>query len=214
VQDTPFAITTSNELLDPQHGTNLEAGIYHETALSSSLRGELSMSVYHMDMEDELDFNIETLRYINIGKSRHRGLEAGLALRGPRASTAFLNYTQQDATTRVGENSGNRLKAIPRHVLSGGLSAALLGPLEAGFLVSHARAIFLDDANTLKLPAYSRVDARVSYPVVGMRLFLDVRNVFDSKYSTTAFPDPSGSGAIYYHPAAGRTLDLGLRGGF
>jgi outer membrane receptor protein involved in Fe transport len=210
----PFAITTSNELLDPQHGTNLEAGIYHETALSSDLRGELSLSVYHMDMEDELDFDLQTLRYINIGKSRHRGLEAGLAVRGPHASTASFNYTQQDATTRVGENSGNRLKAIPRHVLSGGLSAALLGPLEAGFLVSHARAMFLDDANTLQLPAYSRVDARVSYPFGALRVFLDVRNVFDAEYSTTAFPDPSGTGAIYYHPAAGRTLDLGLRGGF
>jgi outer membrane receptor protein involved in Fe transport len=90
----------------------------------------------------------------------------------------------------------------------------LLGPLEAGFLVSHARAMFLDDANTLQLPAYSRVDARVSYPFGALRVFLDVRNVFDAEYSTTAFPDPSGTGAIYYHPAAGRTLDLGLRGGF
>jgi iron complex outermembrane receptor protein len=211
----PFAVTTSNELLDPQHGTSLEAGIYHGAALvPGTLTGAVSVSVYQMDMEDELDFDLQTLRYVNIGRSRHRGIEAGLELKGPRGSTAFLNYTQQSATSQVGENAGRYLKAIPRHYLSGGLSTPLVGRLETGFVVSHAREIFLDDANTMKLPAYTRADVRVSHPIGGMRLFLDVRNLLDAQYSTTGFPDPSGSGAVYYHPAAGRTFDLGLRSGF
>lgn len=208
----PFAIATSNALLDPQHGRNVEAGIYHRaTLVPGTLVGELSLSVYQMDMKDEVDFDLQTLGYVNIGRSRHRGIEAGLTFEGPRSSTAFLAYTQQNATSRVGENHGRQLKAIPHHFVSGGLSAALAGGLEAGVVASHAREIFLDDANTLELPAYTRVDARLSRAIGGVRVFLDVRNLLDSEYSTTGFPDPSGSAAVYYHPAAGRTFDLGLR---
>lgn len=208
----PFAISISNALLDPQHGRTVEAGIYHRASLlPGTLAGELSLSVYQMDMEDELDFDLETLRFVNIGRSRHRGIEAGLTLEGPRSSTAFLTYTQQSATSRVGENHGRQLKAIPRHFVSGGLSARLVGGLKASLVASHAREIFLDDANTLELPAYTRVDARVSRAIGGVRVFLDVRNLLGSEHSTTGFPDPSGSGAVYFHPAAGRTFDLGLR---
>ncbi|MGH7465184.1 MAG: TonB-dependent receptor, partial [Longimicrobiales bacterium] len=210
----PFAITTSNALLEPQHGDSFEAGIFHGAALvPGTLTGEITVAVYQMDMENELDFDIQALRYINIGRSRHRGIETGIRLQGPRASSVFANYTLQDVTARSGDDAGRQLKAVPRHFLNGGLSVAAIGRLETGVMVSHARGIFLDDANTLTLPPYTRVDARISHPVAGLRLFLDVRNVFDAHYSTTGFPDPSGSGAIYYHPAAGRTLDFGLRAG-
>ena len=210
----PFAVTTSNALLEPQDGVNVEAGIFHRGALARGrLAGELSLSVYQMDMENELDFDIQTLRYVNIGRSRHRGIETGITVEGPRASAVFLTYTQQHVTSRAGDNAGNYLKAIPRHFLTGGVSAEAVGRLETGLVVSHARGIFLDDANTLTLPAYTRVDARVSHPMAGLTLFLDVRNLFDARYSTTGFPDPSGTEAVYYHPSAARTFDLGLRGG-
>lgn len=77
--------------------------------------------------------------------------------------------------------------------------------------MSHDRNIFLDDANTIELPAYTRMDARLAYELRGVRLFLDVRNLFAAHYSTTGFPDPSGSGAIYYYPAAGRSFEIGIR---
>jgi len=209
----PFAITTSNALLEPQHGTSLEVGVYHAVSRPGGVHAELSVAAYQMDMEDELDFSIQELRYVNIGRSRHRGVEAGLTLQSSGTGTLSFNYTRQDVTARAGEHAGRALKAIPGHFLSGGLGTAPFGELEVGLLVSHARDIWLDDANTLRLPAYTRVDARASHPLAGMRLFLDVRNVLDATYSTTGFPDPSGSGAVYYHPAAGRTVDLGVRGG-
>lgn len=209
----PYAVTISNALLEPQHGTSLEAGVFQgATLLGGRLAADLTLSVYQMDMENELDVDLQTLRYVNIGRSRHRGVEAGIRLTGPRSSSAFLNLTRQDVTSRVGENEGRYLKAIPRHFVSGGVSVAPVGSLEAGLTVQHARDVFLDDANTLTLPAYTRADLHASHPVAGVRLFLGVRNLFDAHYSTTGFPDPSGSGAVYYHPAVGRTLELGLRG--
>ncbi|HEX7119578.1 MAG TPA: TonB-dependent receptor [Longimicrobiales bacterium] len=208
----PYAITLSNGLLEPQRGTSVEAGLYHQVELvPGGLTGELSVSAYQMDMEDEIDFDIATLRYVNIGRSRHRGIEAGFSLRA-LAGSAFLNYTHQSAIARVGELKGKQLKGIPRHVLSGGLTVTPVERLEAGLVVSHTRGAYLDDANTTEIPAFTRVDARASYPLFrGIRLYVDVRNLFDSEYSTTGFPDPSGSGAAYYYPAAGRTLEIGIR---
>jgi outer membrane receptor protein involved in Fe transport len=206
-------ITTSNALLEPQHGISLEAGVY-QRATAGSLSALLSLSVYRIDMRDELDFDVQTLRYLNIGRSRHRGVEAGITVNGPGTSAAFLTWTHQDAVARSGESPGRQLKAIPRHFTTAGLSGSPAAGLEAALLLSHARGIFLDDANTIPLPAYTRVDVRVGREVGGVEVTLDVRNILDASYSTTGFPDPSGSPELYYRPAAGRTFELGVRRGF
>ena len=86
----------------------------------------------------------------------------------------------------------------------------LVRGLAASAIVTDVSRIHLDDANTLALPDYTRVDARLSYPIGRARLSLEVRNLLDAEYSTTGFPDPSGSGAVYYYPAAGRTLEVGV----
>jgi outer membrane receptor protein involved in Fe transport len=210
----PFAITTSNPALAPQHGTSIEAGLYHGLTLRpGTLSAELSVAAYEMRMQDELDFDVQTLRYVNIGSSKHRGVETGVRVNATSGGSAFVNYTLQRVTAEVGPNAGRYLKAIPRHTFSGGITVTPLGQLEAGAFASHNRDIFLDDANTIELPDYTRVDARLAYGLRGVRLFVDVRNVFDAEYSTTGFPDPSGSGAIYYYPAAGRSFEIGIRGG-
>jgi outer membrane receptor protein involved in Fe transport len=165
-----------------------------------------------MDMVDELDFNVESLRYVNIGESRHDGIEFGIRLREVRrGSTAFVNYTLQNTTYQNGDNTGNQLKAIPQHSFSVGGSTVPVGLLEVGLVASRQSGIFLDDANTVELPAYTRVDARLAYPIQGVSVSFDVRNLLGSEYSTTGFPDPSGIGGMYYRPAAGRTFEIGVR---
>jgi hypothetical protein len=92
-----------------------------------------------------------------------------------------------------------------------GFSSAVLPALH--LTATHARDIFLDDANTVALPAWTRVDVQLTQRVAALFLMVQVRNVLGAHQSTTGFPDPSGSGQIYYHPAAGRTLNLGIRSG-
>ena len=207
----PYSVTTSNASLVPQRGTNVEAGAYHGVSIAGgSVAAAASVSAYQMDMEDELDFDLATLSYINIGESRHRGVEAGLQLSGRGGNKAFFSYALQDATSRIGANAGLSLKAIPRHTWSAGLNAVLGPSLEAGVDVSRAQGAWLDDVNTLRLPAYDRVDLRLSWILLRGKVYVEARNVFHSTYSTTGFLDPSGSGTAYYYPAAGRTLTVGL----
>jgi outer membrane receptor protein involved in Fe transport len=203
----PFQITFSNSELEPQRAVSYEAGLYHQALLTPVLSADLSVAVYQIDLRDEIDFDINTFAYKNLGQSRHRGVEAGLNLRGPHTITGFANYTLQAATSRTGENSGKYLKAIPKHFIVAGVSAgsALSGSLSA----VHSRGIFLDDANTLSLPDWTRVDARLSYRWRQIVLSVDALNLFDREYNTTGFPDAGGAG-VYYYPAAGRIVQVGL----
>jgi outer membrane cobalamin receptor len=209
----PFSIRTSNPDLEPQHGTSVELGLYHDAELSASLRASASVSTYQIEMKDELDFSVEEFRYVNIGRSRHRGVEGGISLTGSRAST-FANYTLQSVTSRSGDNEGNRLKAIPRQTLGGGVSVQPWRTLETSVLVTNVRDVYLDDANTVELPDFTRVDARAAIGIRRISVFIEARNLLDKRYASTGYLDPGGSGEAYFHPAAGRVIELGIRGGW
>jgi outer membrane receptor protein involved in Fe transport len=140
-------------------------------------------------------------------------MEAGLTLTGLGSAALWLNHTVQSARVRSGDFSGNLLKAIPEHVTTAGASLSPRSALDVRALVSSSRGIFLDDANTVALPSYTRVDAAVAYRLRPVEIFVDVRNLFGTRYSTTGFLDPSGSGVAYFYPAAGRVIQLGIRGG-
>ena len=207
----PYQVTTSNTGLVPQYGTSVEAGLYHRGALiPEQLQARLALSVYQMDMRDELDFDLQQLKYVNIGRSRHRGIEAGLVLEASRSTSGFVNYTHQGATSRLGENAGRQLKAVPRDVFALGLTRAPSHGLGLALAATTMRHTWLDDANERPLGASTRLDVRASYPLANVRLTVDVRNLLDREYSTTGFPDPGGSGTLLLYPAAGRVLTVGI----
>jgi outer membrane receptor protein involved in Fe transport len=123
----------------------------------------------------------------------------------------FANYTLQAVTARSGDNAGKALKAVPKHAWTGGLAVSPAPALAARLTLSHARHAYLDDANTVRLPPYTRVDASVAYRRGATDLFVDAANLFGARYSTTGFLDPSGE--AYYYPAAERVVRIGVRGG-
>jgi outer membrane receptor protein involved in Fe transport len=84
--------------------------------------------------------------------------------------------------------------------------------VEASLSSTNVSGIFLDDDNAVTLPDYTRFDARLSFPLGARRLFLDIRNVFDARYSSSGFLDPAGSGERYLYPAARRVIEEGVNG--
>jgi len=136
----PFEISLYNTGLKPQHGTSVEIGAYHWVAiLPQSLIGELSIAVYSMELKDEVDFDIQQFKYVNIGRSRHRGVELGANLYIHRWATAFANITHQSVTSRVGAASGKFLKAIPRSIIVAGIRGTHKSGL-GGSVVDHIGA--------------------------------------------------------------------------
>ena len=185
----------------PQTGSGVEAGLQHRLELlSGRLVTGWSLSAYQMDMRHELDFDIATLRYVNVAESRHRGIEASTNVVGPEAMTAAVTYALQDAVATNGDNAGRFLRAIPRHTLTARVSHDPVQGLSLSAAAVRVADAPFDNENSRDLPRFTRVDARASYAIGVVRLVGEVRNVLDASYSSTGFPDPGGSGAGFYYP--------------
>jgi outer membrane receptor protein involved in Fe transport len=200
----------SNPDLVPQRGTSVEGGIYQTWTSPSGARIDFSGAVYSEKMRDELDFDVSSFRYVNIGRSLHRGIELGVTAVAPRNWVGFANFARQRVTAEAGQFDGKQLKAIPRTIASAGFNAPVWRDITAGLVVTSVAGAFVDDQNLIPLAGYTRVDARAGVPIGPVRMTLDLMNALDRHYDATAFPDPAGSAVIYRYPAAGRTLVLGL----
>jgi outer membrane receptor protein involved in Fe transport len=211
--EPPFSATTSNALLSPQLGAGFEAGIYQYMTSKDLGTFLLSLSGYETTMRDEIDFDVASLRYVNIARSRHRGVETGVRWAGSLPVSFFAAHTLQSVTALRGANEGKQLKAIPSQQLNVGATLSAFDALQATAIVSHTGSGWVDDQNIVKLPGFTRTDLRLSYAWQFMSLFADVTNVFDTRYNTTAYLDPAGTGERYISPAAGRMVMIGIRNG-
>ena len=206
----PFSTTISNPLLEPQRGTAIEGGFYQTWSRADLIRLDLSASAYRERMRDELDFDVSTFRYVNIGRSLHRGLELGATLTGKGSWNLIGSIARQRVVAEAGQFDGRQLKAIPRRTASAAANFPLGLGLTAGVLASSVGGAFIDDQNTRPLPGYTRIDLRVGVPIGHARATIDLINAFNRRYDATAFPDPAGSAVNYRHPAAGRVFVLGI----
>jgi iron complex outermembrane recepter protein len=205
----PYKILISNGELRPQFATSREIGLRHRTVFVPGIFSvELSVAGYSMGLKDELDFDLEQFRTVNIGRSRHRGVEAGLAVHLCECSRLFANYTHQAAESRTGDNAGLQLKSIPKNLYVVGASTRLKGGVRGSVVMRAARDIYLDDANTVSLPNYAVVDAKVAWRIRSVDIAVEGLNLLDEAYSSTGFPDPAGSGVVYVYPAAERAVRI------
>lgn len=149
-----------------------------------------------LEQPDEIDFDVRTFRYANIGRSRHRGVEAML-----HRGIANVSYTW----TRVEGESGH-LKNIAEHVLRAGFDVRSFIVVHLG--IEHAADRWLDDANQFPLDDATLVDLRVAKTFASFTAAIEATNLFDARYAPLGFL--LGDDAPYNYPAAGRAVALSL----
>jgi iron complex outermembrane receptor protein len=169
-----------------------------------------------------LPFEIDDVTYYrNAGETRHAGVEAALDGSLPSVVGGRVEVAGAYAWTRarfVGEEGpeGIEVPGFPEHLLTWsaswqrerGLPLVLVLDGEA------ASAYFADDANTAATVAYAVVHARAALAGLdigrglGGSCFLELRNVFDTRYSGSVVVNAFGG--RYYEPAAGRHLLVGV----
>ncbi len=207
----PYKILLSNNLLQPQKALNVEAGLYEGFTIGNYVSIEISTSVYQIKMKDEIDFDLSQFKYVNIGESTHRGIEAGLKLFYSNFISSFANYSYQQAVVANGINDGKKLKGIPSNTFTAGIAVNPDINISGSVMLKRTGGIFIDDENFIELPDYTVFDASVTYSFYPFGLTLSSENVFDKKYNANGYADPSGTpGLIYYYPAAGRRINFSV----
>ncbi len=198
--------TISNPDLRPQRARNVEAGVSRTAA-----RSEWSLVAYRMNVRDEIDFDPQTYTYRNIGTSRHRGIEASVALAKNARISPRVAYAWTSVADR--ETPDTQLKNIPEHTAQVLLHWRVSPSTAADVAWRWRDGFTLDDAGTFRAPSVSRIDLRVARDIRRVRVQADVLNALDAHYNEVGYVlmDFTGEPVAFENPAPGRALRLGVK---
>ena len=199
-------ISVANPALVPQHATTAELGLRGHTGVV-----EWEAVAYRTTVDDEIDFDVRTFRYANIGRSLHRGLETSFAIPLAANTASRLSYTWTRVSPREGDDRDVQLKNIAEHVLRGGFDLRTL--VDVHLEVEYSAGRYLDDANRLPLDDATIVDLRLAHAFGPFTVALEGTNLLGTQYAPlgltlTGF---SGEDVPYVYPAAGRSIAATLR---
>jgi iron complex outermembrane receptor protein len=196
-----------NPLIKPQIGYHYEAGVRH----AFTDRIEANLTLFWVDMRDEIFYNPYTYTNTNFPKTQREGIEVGAKAKPLQWLTFWANYTYTKATLQAEPYSGNDIPGVPTHKGSVGTDIEL----GRGFLLNAKTSIFgsrrfiSDWANEVpRLDGYYSIDAKLSYAWKGLKAFVGVNNLTNQKFSE--FGVVNATGAQFFYPSPGRNFIGGI----
>ena len=194
--------------LKPQQGNSHEIG-------ASVQRGpiDLHVSLFRLDLEDEIGFNSETFANENFADTRRQGIEVEAGWQFDDALFLRLALTRQSAEFRDGPWSGNRIPLVPMHQasLSAVWDGGRLGQWSAIVRDVGERRYSGDFSNSRKrLSGYTTADLKAEWQIDAWSLRAQVLNLFDQRYAPFALYS-SFQNDFFYFPADPRSVFLSAR---
>ncbi len=183
--DQFLTLSATQQNLAPERFTNYEVGAKWDIRPDLNL----TLALFQLDRTNATTPDPENvLTTINIGETRTRGVEIGVAGRILPNWQTSGGYTYQD-----GELRGNgfvRLGQLPKHQFALWNRVDLDRRLGVGLGVVHQSSQFAAIRTlptTTRLPAFTRVDAAVFYKASdNLELQLNVENLLDEDYFADA----------------------------
>lgn len=171
--------------LRPETAKSYEAGVRQSFA-----DGKVSLGAtwFHRDTDQQIDFDLATLRYFNLASTRAEGVEIEAVARPVTGLSLRAAYTHIDAENRSpGANFGKDLQRRPKD------SASLSADYRFGFGLSLGGTVtmvgdsFDDVGNFVPLDGYALVGVRAEMPVGrNLALYGRIDNLGDERYQTVA----------------------------
>ena len=96
--------------LKNQRGTTYELGAEFDDGTTTG-----RVTVYQLNLQDEISFDASGFVNINLDRTRRRGLGLGVSRALGRAWRAGLDYDFVDSEIIAGPNRGNRVPLVPEH---------------------------------------------------------------------------------------------------
>ena len=176
-------------------------------------------TLYHARLRNELlslrDVTGAALASVNADRTRHTGLELGLAAALRRDLQGRLAWTWQDFRFHDDPLRGdNRIAGAPRHVLSAALDWQATGRLSVKGLVRWIPARTpVDNMNTVYSRPYVLADLGADHALGNdWAVFARISNLFDKRYAASSLVlDQASAAQAAYIPGQGRAFYLGTR---
>jgi catecholate siderophore receptor len=188
--DQFLTLTPAQATLAPEAFDNYELGAKWEIA--SNLR--VSAAVFQLDRENGVVVDPANPANSILTGSRTRGFEAqltGQLLPGWQVNAGY-SYLDADERGRVvaGALANRAIGQVPRHMASLWNRYDVNDRLGFGLGVTHHASQFASISNTVRLPAYTRVDAAVFFKLSDqIEAQINVENLFDERYFPASHND-------------------------
>jgi catecholate siderophore receptor len=179
------SLTATNRALEPEEFTNDELG------LKWDLTDRLAMTaaVYELDrtnvaIADPIDPTLSLL----VDGQTVSGVEFGISGQITERWQMMAGYAHQDSEIQQpGPLNGRELGQVPEHSASFWNRYDVSAKLGLGLGIIRRSDVFVASDNAVTLPSFTRVDAAAFYTLnETMRLQLNVENLFDEEYFSTA----------------------------
>ena len=188
-----------NPNITPQVGYHYEAGVRH--SFTDQIEGNLTL--FWIDMEDEIFYNPVTFTNENFPRTRRQGIEVGANAKPVSWLRVWANYGFTKPALRREPFSGNDIPAVPRH--KGSIGGEI--NFGKGFLfntrvnIVGSNYLISDFSNQVeRLDGYVTADAKLSYTWKGLKAFVGVNNLFDRKYSEYGAVNFLGTQSLFPSP--------------
>jgi outer membrane receptor protein involved in Fe transport len=214
-------VTTLYNLVSGQESSGLKAEksqIYELGYKIDNGRVGFDLSIYQMDILDRLvqtqGTGLELSTYSNAGRSRHRGIELGGAVKlsselSLDLSAALTTNKFVDYTTNGVSYSGKNESQAPSRVYDAQLNyqPRFLPRLAASIEWNHIGSYWVEDANVNRQPGHEMFNFRASYRALkSLNLTARIMNLTDVKYPS----DVANFGSLNYRPGMPFTAYAGV----
>lgn len=179
--DQFLTLTPSNANLAPETFENYEIGVKWD--LTSGL--SLTTALFRLDRDDQ-SILLDNQGNSTLSGSRTEGVEFQLVGKladqlQVNAGYSYLDGQQRNAASVSGQDL--RLFQVPEHMISLWTKYDFTEQFAAGVGVTHQSSQFATNDNSVRIPAFTRVDAALYYDVSEqVQVQLNVENLFDETY--------------------------------
>jgi len=179
------SLTPSNRALDPEEFTNLETGLKWDF----NDRVSATAAIYQLDRTNVVITNPNNpTQSLLVDGQRVQGLELGIGGQMTEAWQLMAGYAYQDSEVQTpGAQDGNELGQVPENSFSLWNRYDFTAKLGVGLGVIYQDEVYVSTDNAVVLPSFIRFDAAIYYAISpGLRLQLNVENLFDEEYFASA----------------------------
>jgi iron complex outermembrane recepter protein len=186
-----------NTSLRPQMAKDYEIGIKHR--FNPRLKSDLTL--FRMDLENELYYDYASFSNKNYDKTRHEGFEIGAEAGLIRDLILTANYSYTRGLFHGGAYDNKTIPMVPRNKGSVGLRYTFAKATTINIIGNYIgnRFFINDQANALsRLNGYFTADLNVSYVYQSLTASFGINNILNRKYSEYATCNPTTGKKVYY----------------